>query len=180
MANRFSADFQPLLLEDMTATLFGAELPADGLNIVCKSVGAMPEYIKDFGSLTAAVWDADNEDTNLEMGDMELLQLRMRVLDDIRVRLKNPGSVQQWRTSKTNFYLPQFPPGDDNKFWKEFLWVQSEIFVFEDYTPRFDLYSAVAATESRIAFSGWRFKLSKIPGQGRIKVWINSWPAQAG
>ena len=175
---RYSLNFEPLLLEGMTANLFGSDLPAEGLPVVCRAVGALPQYQKDFGALTAATWDTDNEDTNLEMGQMELAQYRMRIQDDIKARLKNPAAVQQWRTAKTNFELPQFPTGDESIFLKNFLWMASEFFVWEDTTPRFDLYSSVTLTTARILFSGWRFKVAKLQAgqKGKIDLWLNSWP----
>ena len=177
---KYSNSFEPILLEGHTATLYGSGQAVEGLNVVCKAVGALPEYQKDFGALTAATWDTDNEDTNLEIGTMELAQYRMRILDDMQVRLKNPSSVQQWRTNKTNFYLPMYPQEEGQDWLKNFLWKVSEFFVFEDdNTPRFDLYSAKTLATSRVLFSGWKFKLQKISGKGRIDIWINAWPSQA-
>lgn len=181
MAERYNEHFDPILLEGHTANLFGAELPAEGLPVRCVTLGAMPEYRKDFGALTAATWDTDNQDTNLEMGKYELCQLRMRVIDDIQLRLKNPGSVMQWRTMSTAFYLPQFPVVDGETFWKTYLFRASEFYVFEDDIPAFDLYSAAGNATAWVAFSGWRFKLEKLAqGRGRIDIWLNSWPASAG
>ena len=172
---RYSLDFEPLLLEGMTATLFGSEIPSEGINVICKGVGALPEYQCNFGALTAATWDSDQEDTNLEQPDMTLAQYRMRVMDDMKVQLKHPASVSQWRSLRTNFYLRKFPEGTDN-FLQKFLWMSSEFLVWEDTTPRFDLYSEVAQAAAIILFSGWRFKMAKITEKGRVDVWVNSWP----
>ena len=153
---RFDSEFNPILLEGMTATLFGNDIKNEGMNVICVGVGALPEYVKDWSSLTAATWDYDNEDTNLEMGGKELAQLRMRVLDDFKLQIKHPVSVSQWRTNKTNFFLRQWP-GDEDEIYKNFLWKASEFFVYEDTTPRFDLYSEVTRAQNRISYSGWRF-----------------------
>ena len=179
---RYSIEFQPLLLEKMTANIFGSEISSEGLAVECVAVGALPEYLKDFGALTAATWDADNEDANLEFRTLEVGQFRMRVVDDMKVRLKNPSAVQQWRTNKTNFELGQFPTSAEDDFLKRYLWMASEFFVWEDSTPRFDLYSSVALTTARIIFSGWRFQLRKLPApqRGKIDIWINSWPPSSG
>lgn len=174
--NRYSNSFEPLLLEGQTATLYGTDCPEGGLNVECIAVGAMPEYYKDFGALAATQWDLDQEDTNLEMNPLELGQFRMRILDAMKCRLKNPSSVEQWRTMRTNFELPQFPRDDDD-FLKCFMWKASEFFVFEKNTPRFDLYSTFAQTTSGILFSGWRFKLREISKPGVIKMWWDSWPS---
>lgn len=174
---RYSNSFEPILLEGMTAVLKGAALPPEGLNVECRGVGALPEYYKDFGALTAATWDPDNEDTNLEMSEMELAQFRMRILDDMQCRLKNPGAVQQWRTARTNFFLPKFPTDPATSFLQEYYWKASEFFVWENTTPRFDFYSVAALATSRVLFSGWRFRVRKIAGPGKITIWISSWPA---
>lgn len=173
---RYNLDFEPLLLEGHTATLFGSSIQPEGINVMCKGVGALPEYQKDFGALTAAAWDNDNEDTNLEMSDMHLAQVRMRVITDMKVQLKHPSPTSQWRTSKTNFYLRKFPDGTDN-FLQKYLWMASEFFVWEDTTPRFDLYSELAQTTAEIIFSGWRFKMAPITEKGKIDLWVDSWPS---
>ena len=173
---RFDTEFGPILLEGMTATLFGSTIKAEGMNVLCLGVGALPEYQKDWGSLTAATWSRDNEDTNLEMQPKELSQLRMRVLDDFRVEFKNPSAVSQWRTNRTNFYLRQWPEDSEDPY-QRFLWKASEFFIYEDTTPRFDLYSELTRAQNRIAFSGWRFKLKEIGEKGRITIYIDSWPS---
>lgn len=181
MSERYNTNFDPILLEDQTANLFGAELPVEGLPVICVTVNALPEYIKDFGSLTAATWDNDNTDTNLEMGKFELAQFRCRILDDMKMRLKNPSSVQQWRTMNTAFFLPVFPTTDIDSTIARYLWRASEFFTFEDDIPAFDFYSDGALATSRVSFSGWRMKTEKLrTGRGRINIWINSWPASSG
>ena len=174
---KYSPEFNPILLEGLTATLHGADLPQEGLNIVCKSVVALPEYYKDFGALTAATWDTDNEDTNLELDDWELGQFRMRILDDMICRMKNPSPTMLWRTTSTNFYLPQYPAGGGEDFLKAYYFKASEFFVWEDTTPRFDLYSSVTLTTARVLFNGWKIKVGKIATKGKIELWVNSWPA---
>ena len=173
---RYSTEFDPILLEGMTATLLGANLKAEGMNVICVAVGALPEYVKDWSTLTAATWDNDNEDTNLEMGGRELAQLRMRVLDDFKVQLKHPSSVSQWRTNKINFFLRQWPSDEEDEVYRNFLWKASEFFIYEDTTPRFDLYSEITRTQNRISFSGWRFKVREVTEKGRITIWVDSWP----
>lgn len=172
---RFDTDFNPILLEGMNATLFGSQFSSSGLNVVCVGVGALPEYQKDWSTLATVTWSYDNEDTNLEMPKMELAQLRMRVIDDFKVQIKHPSSVSQWKTSKANFYLRQWFEDDDDAY-KNFLWKASELLIFEDTTPRFDLYSETTRSQNRIVFSGWRFKLKEIAEKGRISIWVNSWP----
>ena len=172
---KFNKEFDPILSENFTYTLFGSSIKADGLNVMCVGVGALPEYQKDWSTITTVVWRYDQEDTNLEMPKMEMSQLRMRILDDFKIQFKHPSSVTQWRTSKTTFYLRQWPEDEDDAY-KDYLWRASEILIFEDTTPRFDLYSEVTRTQNRIAFSGWRFKLKEIAEKGRINIWIDSWP----
>lgn len=172
---RYSKSFEPVLLEDMTATLYGADIPAEGLNVKCLAVGALPERYVNFGALTAATWDTDNEDTGLELNPWELGQYRMRILDDMVCRLKNPAPVAQWRTLRQNFYLPKFPT-EGTTFLQEYYWMASEFFVWEDTTPRFDFYSVPALATAEVLFSGWRFRVQKIATPGKIRIWVSEWP----
>ena len=181
MAKRYNEDFQPLLMEGDTARIFGAGIHTDGMDVRCIAVGAMPAYTKNFGALTAATWSSDNEDTSLEMGKMELGQFRMMVKANtghVELRLKNPAAVSQWRSARANWHLPTFP-FDDAPFMQQFYWAQSEFFVYEDTTPRFDLYSSTTTTTTYVSFHGWRFKLEKISTKGRIDIWISEWPSQS-
>lgn len=174
----YKTQFDPIGLPGETFHLIRA---AGELDIEVDGVDALPEYIKNFGSIADASWLRDQEDTNLELNDGEFGQFRIRILDDVRLYLKNPSPTQKWRTSRTNFWLPQFPT--DGDFLREYFFRASEFFLFEDETPRFDLYAILAAASSRVAFSGYRFHFRKL-GQdkegkqirGKIPLWINSFP----
>jgi len=172
----YDPQFKGILEVGHTIILKGSDFPAEGKSYRCIAIDALPEYIKDFGSLSAATWSTEKEDTNLELSTNELGQLRMMVLDDIRVRLKNPEPVTKWRTAKTNFHLPQFPTEPGQEWLKEYLFRLSEFFYWEDTTPRFNLYSATAVTVSRVLFTGWKFKMEPITEKGAFTLVVNSWP----
>lgn len=172
----YKTNFEPVFLPGETARLITASGTFD---VECVACGALPEYLKDFGALTAAAWDTDNEDINLEMANFELAQLRMRVIDDIKLRFNNLSPTRQWRTAKADFYLRQFPQITGEDFLKEYLFKASEFFIYEDDTPRFDFYSDIALATSRVLFSGWRFKVKKITAPGKITIWVSGWPSGA-
>ena len=176
---RYDKEFDPILLENHTATLYGTGLPEEGLNVRCVAVGALPEYWNDFGAVTASTWTASATDTNLEMNTMELAQYRMRIVSEVRARMAHPGSVHQWRTKNTQFGLPQFPTEPGLQFLQEYYWKASEFFVFEDHTPQFEFYGNRASTVSFVIFSGWRFRLQKIDQPGKIAIWTSEWPSSS-
>jgi len=176
----FNQHFNPVLLPGETALLRGSQFPSEGQPVKCIAFGALPEYQKDFGSLSAATWSNNNEDSNLEMPTHELAQLRMRILDDFKLQLKHPAAVQQWRTNKVNFYLRKYPTEAGEDFLKEYMFRASEFFIYYNITPRFDLYSEFALTEARVLFSGWRFRLEDISKEeltSKQELWINNWPS---
>ena len=172
----YKGQFDPIFLPGESARLITSSKTVD---VECVGVGALPEYYKDFGALSAATWDRDNSDTNLKQGDWGLAQLRMRIVDDMKMELNNLGSTKQWRTSQTNFYLRQFPTDTGEDFLKEFLFKASEFFIYEDDLPTFDFYSDVALTTSKVLFSGWRFRVKKLTTgvQPRMTLWISGWPS---
>lgn len=179
MSQIFSPEFLPILLPNETAVLHGTPFPTGGQPVKCRWVGALPEYAKDFGALTAVTWLTNQEDENLELSSLELGQWRIRVLDNIQVRINNPPSVEQWRTAKTRFYITQFPTEPGQNFLKELAFRMSEFFTWEDQTARFELYSQLAAGSSRILFSGWRFAVEKIAAKdltSKMELWVDSWP----
>ncbi|MBA7603050.1 hypothetical protein ES703_10152 [subsurface metagenome] len=168
--------FVPALEPGDTAHLVTAQKV---INVEVIANGALPEKIKDFGALVAGTWDTDNENTDLELNQYELAQYRMLVLDDILLRFNNLSPTRQWRTSKADFVLGQYPsePGEDHL--KTFLWASSEFFVYEADTPRFDFYCPRASGTSRVKFSGWRFKVREIAVRGKKTLWISGWPTGA-
>lgn len=180
MGQIFSPEFLPVLLPNETALLRGTpSFPKEGQPVRCRWVGALPEYQKDFLALTGGVWLADQEDTNLELSGLELGQMRMRVLDNVNLRLNNPLSTQQWGTVRTRFQLSQFPTEPGQEWLKELLFRMSEFFVWEDETPRFNLYSADTVTISRVIFTGWKLSLEKIAKDeltSRQEIWVAGWP----
>ena len=175
----YSATFDPILLPNETALLLGPSHPTEGQPVRCRWVGALPEYQKDFSTLTAATWKPDQEDSNLELNPLELGQMRFRILEDMMVRLANPASTQQWRTAKTRFHITKWPTESGQDFLKEMLFRMSEFFVWQDSTPRFDLYSTAGKTASRIVFSGWKLKVEKIDKAqltSKVEIWTSGWP----
>lgn len=172
----YDPQFKGILEVGHTVILKGSNFPAAGKNFRCIAIDALPQYIKDFGALSATTWDNDNEDTNLELGINELGQLRMMVIDDIRVKIKNPAPVAKWRTAKTSFYLPQLPITASEDWMKEYIFRLSEFFYWENTTPRFDIYSVPARDEARVLFTGWRFKLAEISEKGQFVLNVNGWP----
>jgi hypothetical protein len=176
--NKYSKSFDPIMLEGMTVNLFGTGLPEIGLPVRCLDVGSLPEYTTDFGAIVAGIWDEDNQDTNLSMPKGSFSQLRMKVVTDMKIRLKSPSSVRAWRSRDTGFYLPQYPfAGTD--FDKEYMWRASEFFVWEDQSGvAFDLFSTVAQATTYVMFSGWRFSVEKLIGmRGKFDLWVNDWPS---
>jgi len=172
----YKTNFEPIMLPGEQAFL---NTQSSSFAIECVSVGPLPEYQKDFGALTAATWDTDQEDSNLEMPTGELSQLRMRVVDDMKVRFNNLSPTRQWRTANTDFYLRQYPTDQGEDFLKELFFKMSEFFVWEKDTPRFDFYSDVATLASRVIFTGWRIRCKKLTtGIRPIKsIWVSSWPS---
>lgn len=176
---RYDPEFNPLLREEQTALLLGTGIPQGGLAVRCVACGALPEYVHDFGTLTAQSWDTDNQITDLLMNPWEIAQYRIRVINDFKIQLKNPAPTPQWRTRDANFYLPQFPMSDGDDFLRKFYWCQSEFFVFEDNGPRFDVYSDQGLTASRALFSGWRMRVAKLEDNAeppKVTIWLSEWP----
>lgn len=173
-ASVYDPEFRPVLLPGDTAHLITQQ---ETIDVECLAVGALPEYVKDFGALTATVWTSDQEDSNLELSDWEMGQYRMQVLSDVKMRFNNLSPTRQWRTSKTDFFLTQFPQNENDHWRKNLLFMQSEFFIYHDDTPRFDFYSDVNTVECLVKFSGWRYYIRKIPPRGKVSIWVSGWPS---
>ncbi len=169
---RFKKTFEPIILPGETASLYMAQ---GVLNVKAEAVAALPELIVDFGALASSTNLSAQQTTNLEFTTMEFAQLRIRVLDDFRLKLYNPSSFKQWASAKADFWLPKSP--DSPEFLQEFFWQASEFFCFENDIPSFDITTLQTSAKSRVAFSGYRFSVSEIRQPGKVPIWINSWPA---
>lgn len=176
---QYSNDFDPLFLPGRTVTLYGTGLDVNGLAVRCSAVGALPEYVHDFGALTATVWSTDEQITNLDMNPLELAQLRMRLVDDVKVQFKNSAAVQQWRTKATPFYMPRIT-ADEPEWLSRWLWKSSEFFIWEDNRPSWDVYSQVALSACYVLFSGWRYKFEKLSAgtPTTFTLWVSDWAAK--
>lgn len=166
------ADFQPILLPGETVHLVTASGERD---VVVKAVGALPEYVHDFGSVTGTTWTLNQSPNVLEMNTGELAQFRVRVLADIQLYLKNPASTEQWRGTNQKFFLPKYP--EDDEVLRRFMFAASEFFVWKDEYPTWDIYPYFTSTKTPVAFSGYRFSTrpSKVPG--KVTLYVNSWPS---
>lgn len=169
----YKTAFEPVALPGESLHLIKTD---QELDVEIVSVGAMPWYQHNFGAQTAATWSLNNEITALEMSSLELAQYRIIVLDDYQLYLKNPSGVEQWRTSRNRFFLPQFPTDPGTDWMQQFLFKMSEFFVWEnDNTPRWDIYPPQTLTRASVVFSGWRFKVKKTAVRGRANVYVNGW-----
>lgn len=173
MGRIYNIDFEPILLVGETARLHKADGPID---IEVLAINALPEHSEDFGDIAAASWRRDETTTATELDTNELAQFRMRVVDDVRVYLKNPQAVSYWRSRTVDFYLPQFP--EDITFLQNYYFTASEFLVWErDYQPSFDIYAPLAAGTSTVLFSGYKFRCKQIQSKGKVDLWVNSWPS---
>jgi len=172
----YKLGFEPIVLPGESVKIITEN---EQFSAQCVAVGALPEYTKDFGALTAAIWDTENQDTNLKMPENTLAQLRMRVVTDMQLRFNNLGSTRQWRTNSQSFILPQFPQEAGEDFLKEYLFAASEFFILKDDTPMFDFYSDAAQVSSTVKFSGWRFRIRKIVTtvDPTKVIWVSGWPS---
>jgi len=174
----YKTAFEPIGLPRETLHLIKTD---EELDVEIVSVGALPWYQHNFGAQTAATWSLNNEATPLEVSSMELAQYRIIVLDDYQLYLKNPSGVEQWRSSRQRFFLPQFPTDPDATWMQEFLFKMSEFFVWEnDNTPRWDIYPPVTLTRASVVFTGWRYKVKRATVRGKTDVWVNGWGSIKG
>lgn len=177
---QFKTDFEPILLPGQTVQI----KKADGqLGIRIEAVGALPTRLHDFGTVTSDT--LGQEVTALEMGSGMLGQYRMVIRDKFELEMTHPDTtMRQWRNKSTNWRLGPIPvsSGDWGALDK-FQFAASEFFVYEDETPRFDIYklNSIPSVEAHVTFVGYRYKFSKLPNgkNGMFDLYVNSWPTGA-
>ena len=178
-------EFRPILQQGQRAKLIRGQ-PSNWVNVEVVHVFPLPVHRHDFGVLTASSLNLD--DTHLDMPTGELAQYRFIPRTAFRVHLQHPGGVDQYRTNGSTkgvqtegFFID--PYGEEGQQWNGTDWSQwaaSEFFVFEDETPRFDLYPLGPTTGGRRAhmdFYGWAFVLKKATSEPPISLWVNGRPS---
>ncbi len=180
-------EFEPALLIGQSARLYTSVSEYHDIRVV--NWGYLPSHRHDFGSLTAGTASLANDCTHLDMNDGEMAQYRFRIIDpSVEVELKHPASTQQWtvQSSSTstgaNWRLRYWDENDPETVQK-WMFKSSEFFVFQQDTPRFDLYpesglSGASTPQGYIEFFGFRYALEKLPAgeRGLVDIWVQSWP----
>jgi len=180
-------DFEPILLTGQSARLHINATEFHDVRVV--SWGYLPSHRHDFGALTAGTASLANDCTHIDMPDGEFAQYRWRIIDpSVEVEMKHPASTQQWATSSyststgANWRMRYWDKEEPEEVQKWML-KSSEFFVFQQNTPRFDLYpvsglSGASTPQGYIEFYGFRFALQRLPNseRGMVDIWTQGWP----
>ena len=177
-------EFRPILQAGQRARLIRGAVD-NFINIEVVHVFPLPVHRHNFGVLTASSLNQD--DTHLDMPIGEMAQYRFIPRGNFRVHLQHPGGVDIYRTNGSTkgsqtegFFVDPYDQEDqqwDGHDWS--LWAASEFFVFEDETPRFDLYPLGPTTGAKrgyVDFYGWAFVLKKATSEPPISLWVNGRP----
>jgi hypothetical protein len=153
------------------------------------SWGYLPSHRHDFGSLTAGTASLAGDCTHIDMPDGEFAQYRWRIVDPgVEVELKHPASTQQWAsqsysTSTGANWRMRYWSGEDPDDVQKWMFKSSEFFVFEQNTPRFDLFpqaglSGASTPQGYVEFFGFRYALERLPAgeRGMVDIWVQGWP----
>jgi len=159
-------DFEPILLTGQSARLHINATEFHDVRVV--SWGYLPSHRHDFGALTAGTASLANDCTHIDMPDGEFGQYRWRIIDPgVEVELKHPASTQQWASQSyststgANWRMRYWDEKDPEEVQKWML-KSSEFLVFQQNTPRFDLYpvsglSGASTPQGYIEFFGFRY-----------------------
>jgi len=180
-------EFEPALLTGQSARLHINASEFHDVRVV--SWGYLPSHRHDFGSLTAGTASLSNDCSHIDMPDGELGQYRWRIVDpSVEVEMKHPASTQQWATQS---YSTSTGANWRMRYWDEkdpelvqnWMFKSSELWVFEQNTPRFDLYpvtglSGASTPQGYVEFFGFRYALQRLPAteRGVVDIWTQGWP----
>ena len=180
-------DFEPILLGGQSARLHINATEFHDVRVV--NWGYLPSHRHDFGALTAGTASLANDCTHIDMPDGEFAQYRWRIIDPgVEVEMKHPASTQQWASASyststgANWRMRYWCTEDPVEVQKWML-KSSEFLVFQQNTPRFDLYpvsglSGAGTPQGFIEFFGFRYALQRLPNgeRGMVDIWTQGWP----
>lgn len=167
----YSKDFEPVVKMGENYSVITAQGAEKYFE--CVYVEGLPpslDLIQDFGSITSGSTDSANKVTILEMEGSakietdlsEVFQLRLNIIDDIMVTIKEPAAQARWKTRndeiRADYNTLQYDPS----------LATTELFVYEDSTIYIDAYNPTQYTlsKSRVQFFGYRIvgkQLMKVP-----------------
>jgi len=115
---------------------------------------SLPEYVIDFGSVSAGASLADKQPEELKMRIKEIAQYRFEVLDDVEITAKQPRAIARWSTDKVMFKVTPLTKPEQ----------LTEHFVFEDNPPFYTIYNPTSydLPRSRLRFKGFRYALEEV------------------
>jgi len=117
-------------------------------------VETLPEYIVDFGSVSAGASIEAKQPEELKMRANEFAQYRFEVLDDVEVTARQPKAISRWSTEKVMFKVTPLTKPEN----------LTEHFVFEDNPPFYTIFNPTSydLPRSRLRFKGFRYTLEKV------------------
>lgn len=166
MAMYDSAEFKPVVEIGQNFSVITAQGTEKFFEVVyIEPLPKCYDLVEDFGSITSGSTDSSNKITRIE-GEgsaktetdlSEVFQLRMEVIDDIILTLKQPAAQSRFKTRNDELRVDAFTPPE-----------LTEIYVYEDDVPYIDAYNGTQYTlsKTRVIFWGWRIvgrQLSKAP-----------------
>jgi len=180
-------EFEPALITGQSARLHVNASESHDVRVV--SWGYLPSHRHDFGAQTGGTASLSNDCTHIDMPNGELAQYRFVIGDPaLEIELKHPASTQQWMTqSQTTStganWRMRYWGVDDPIDIQKWMFKSSEFFVFEQNTPRFDIYpinglEGARASQGYVEFFGFRYALERLPNgeRGMVDLWVQGWP----
>ncbi len=138
----------------------------------CVYVEPLPasnDLVEDFGAIDSGSVSRANKVDILEMEGSakvetdisEIAQLRFYPLDDIAINVKQPAANGRFKTKNDDIRV------DFNTIELDPSLKSTEIFVYEDDVPYFDVYNLTNYTlpKTRVQFYGWRIVGSQLARQ---------------
>ncbi len=144
----------------------------------------------DFGALVGGTASLAAQCTHLEVPDGEMAVYRFTVTSTYEVEIKHPQAALYLVTRNPSTAVGANwrvrPWVEDSTIPREtaqYNWIASQFWVWEDDTPRFDLYpllsQTVPAPQGHIEFFGFKYALEELPAgepEPQVEIWIDRWP----
>jgi len=151
----FKKDFEPIAQIDENIVLV-----PERKAFKVREISALPMIVYDFGALAAGAKDTEvidivKDTVKLALEDGCLAQIRMVLIDDFILYLRQPKSTAKWTTVHRELYLSRNAPYDNLSEW----------FQFEDRSAGIirENPSAADLTNTRVMFFGFKYRLEPLP-----------------
>lgn len=156
----FSKNFEPIAKPSENVCIVGAGGKGAVKYFKVLGIEPLPALIKDFGAITNGTSVTSTVD-ELYLNKSQLAQYRMKLIDNVVVKIYQPAANTRSATKSGTFTINQnIAPNDSSVEFSPL----TEFYIYEDQEIKFEVINESGSdlSSSKILFAGFKYKLKEL------------------